>query len=176
MQSELTSAHVPYVLHTVAADARLEPAPQDQIRFGRRRSVDWGRVLVIDADNIRSAQIAAQIRAVGAFETRTAGAAASALDVAEGFTPDIVLLNMDVTELAPYRLAASLRYRPALRQLRMIALTSDLASVDRQRALAAGFERYLTIPVRSSMLRQVLGLWSRADRHSTTWSELRFLN
>jgi CheY-like chemotaxis protein len=161
MQADLTSAQVPCHLHAIAAEAFAERSPHDQPRFSRRRSVDWVRVLVIDADGLRSAQIAAQVHTVGSFETRTAAAAGCALEVAESFTPDIVLLNTDMSELAPYRLAASLRYRPAIRPLRMIALTSDITTTDRQRAYAAGFEQYLTIPVRYSTLEHVLKSWVR---------------
>ncbi len=121
-----------------------------------RRSVDPLRVLVIDADFGRSTRILVLVRAIGTFETRTASTAESAVQVAGDFLPNVVLLNTDLPHLAGYQLASALRWRSGLAGMRLIALTSDLAPIDRRRALEAGFEQYLTIPVQLSSLENVL--------------------
>jgi PleD family two-component response regulator len=126
---------------------------------GRFESVDPVRVFVVDSDVGRSVELVAQVHAIGSFETRAASTSDSALRVADDFLPNIVLLNTDLPDLAGYRLATTLRWHSRLPGVRLIALTSDIAAVDRPRALAAGFERYLTIPVQHATLESVLRPW-----------------
>ena len=121
-----------------------------------RRAVDPLRVLVIDADVGRSTRIVAQVRTIGAFETRTVSIIESALQLACDFLPNIVLLNTDLPHLAGYHLAMALRWRSGLAGVRLIALTSDLPALDRGRALESGFEQCLTIPVQHATLETVL--------------------
>jgi PleD family two-component response regulator len=140
--------------------AWLEQVPERtryrQEWFGRRQSVDPVRVFVIDSDVGRSAQLVAQVHAIGSFETRAASTSDSALTAAGDFLPNIVLLNTDLPDLAGYRLATTLRWHSRLFGVRLIALTSDIAGVDRRRALEAGFERYLALPVQHAALETVL--------------------
>ena len=67
-----------------------------------------------------------------------------------------MLLNVDLPDLAGYRLATSLRWQSGLVGVRLIALTSDISAVDRGRDREAGFEQYLTIPVQHATLETVL--------------------
>jgi len=131
-----------------------------------RRAVDPLRILVIDADVGRSNRIIAQVRTIGAFETRAASVIESALQLACDFLPNIVLLNTDLPHLAGYQLATALRWRAGLAGMRLIALTSDLPAVDRRRALEAGFEQCLTIPLQHATLETVLRRGLPQDVHS----------
>jgi len=124
---------------------------------GSRRSlaVDPIRILIV-ADLGASTQIAALVHSIGRFETRMASSADPALSIARDFLPNIVLMSTDLPDLASYRLASALRWRFGLPSLRLIALTDDIPSTDRGRALAAGFEQYLTLPVQQAALESAL--------------------
>jgi len=156
MLPELRSEESTHRGHAAWLEQVPERTPYRTEWSARRQSVDPVRVFVVDSDVGRSAQLVAQVHAIGSFETRAVCSSDSALRVADDFLPNIVLLNTDLPDLAGYRLATTLRWHSRLPGVRLIALTSDIAAVDRPRALAAGFERYLTIPVQHATLESVL--------------------
>lgn len=119
-------------------------------------SVDPIRILIV-ADFVASVQIVMVVHSIGRFETRIACSADPALDIAREFLPTIVLMSTDLPDLASYRLASALRWHSGLpSSLRLIALTDDIPGTDRRRALAAGFEQYLTLPLQQAALESVL--------------------
>jgi CheY-like chemotaxis protein len=124
-------------------------------RLRRALSVDPIRILIV-ADSGTSIQIAALVHSIGRFETRIACSPDPALSIARDFLPNIVLMSTDLPDLAAYHLASALRWRHGLPSLRLIALTDDILGTDRGRALAAGFEQYLTLPVQQAALESAL--------------------
>jgi CheY-like chemotaxis protein len=118
-------------------------------------SLDPIRILIV-ADLAASTQVAALVHSIGQFETRMASSADPALGIARYFLPNIVLMSTDLPDFASYRLASALRWRSGLPSLRLIALTDDIPSADRGRALAAGFEQYLVLPVQQAALESAL--------------------
>ena len=121
----------------------------------RALSVDPIRILVV-AELGTSIQIAALVHSIGQFETRIACSPDPALSIARQFLPNIVLMSTDLPDLASYHLASALRWRCRLPSPRLIALTDDIPGADRRRALAAGFEQYLTLPVQQAALESAL--------------------
>jgi CheY-like chemotaxis protein len=118
-------------------------------------SVDPIRILIV-ADLGTSIQIAALVHSIGRFETRIACSPDTALSIARHFSPNIVLMSTDLPDLASYHLASALRWRYRVPSPRLIALTDDIPGTDRGRALAAGFEQYLTLPVQQAALESAL--------------------
>jgi DNA-binding response OmpR family regulator len=96
------------------------------------------------------------IQTIGQFETLFAHSSSDALTRASEFLPGFVLLNADLPQLQCYRLATMLHQRAALCDSRLIALTIEIASMDRHAALMAGFEQFLTLPLQPAALKSVL--------------------
>ena len=149
-----------------AAAAFLAPAASEMdLLSGRTRyrdpflsrlmSADPTRILIV-AKLPECLAITMLVHSIGRFATRMACSAESALADAGDFTPEIVLLTTALPDLASYRVAAALRWRGCQPAPRLIALTEDISSNDRGRALAAGFERYLTAPVHRAALESAL--------------------
>lgn len=79
------------------------------------------------------------------------GAARSALELADSFEPDIVLLDIGLGDMDGCEgNQRKLKSRP----FRLIALRGYGQAEDRQRSVAAGFDRHLVKPVDTSALRQ----------------------
>jgi CheY-like chemotaxis protein len=73
--------------------------------------------------------------------------ATDALERAESFAADVVLLDIGLPDMDGYEVARNLRGRPALAGLQIIALTGYGQQDDMRRAEAAGFDNYLVKPV-----------------------------
>jgi DNA-binding response OmpR family regulator len=138
--------------------------------FDHRRGVDATRVLIVGADHALCDEIAESVRALGGLEIRCAYYADVALTIASEFLPGFVLLDSDGLDLDCYRLASELHQRAGLYEARIIGLTAEIATVDRQAALAAGFEQFLTLPLRQAALDAVLTCGShRGLQRQRTW-------
>ena len=70
--------------------------------------------------------------------------------------PDLVLLDIQMPEMDGYAVLREIRSDPALRDLRVVALTAFAMQGDRDRALQAGFDDYLTKPVTVAKLKAQL--------------------
>jgi CheY-like chemotaxis protein len=70
--------------------------------------------------------------------------------------PDLVLLDIQMPEMDGYAVLREIRSDPALHHLRVVALTAFAMQGDRERALEAGFDDYLTKPVTMAKLKAQL--------------------
>jgi PAS domain S-box-containing protein len=79
-----------------------------------------------------------------------------ALDKIRETRPDLVLLDIQMPEMDGYAVLREIRSDPALQSLRVVALTAFAMQGDRERALDAGFDDYLTKPVTVAKLKAQL--------------------
>ena len=70
--------------------------------------------------------------------------------------PDLVLLDIQMPEMDGYQVLSEIRRDPALRDLRVVALTAFAMQGDRERTLSAGFDDYITKPVTLAQLKEQL--------------------
>jgi len=72
--------------------------------------------------------------------------------------PHLVLLDIQMPEMDGYQVLHVIRGDPALSALRVVALTAFAMQGDRERALEAGFDDYITKPVSVAQLKAQLQL------------------
>jgi PAS domain S-box-containing protein len=70
--------------------------------------------------------------------------------------PDLVLLDIQMPEMDGYAVVREIRADPALKGIRVVALTAFAMQGDRERALEAGFDDYITKPVTIAKLKAQL--------------------
>lgn len=116
------------------------------------------RVLIVD-DVESSTPLELLLHDLGFWMTRVAADGATALEMAQDFSPAIVLLALDLRDMSAYAVAQQLRERTELHRIRLIALSSEFEHTARDQARQAGFERYLAKPVTATALQHLL----RAD-------------
>ena len=110
------------------------------------------RVLAVDDDLDNLELMSFILQEAGAIVT----AVSSATDVLQALTqitPDILLTDIGMPHMDGYGLLHQIRSQPAQgRQIPAIALTAYAGEVDRQRALAAGFQTHISKPVEPEKL------------------------
>ncbi len=75
---------------------------------------------------------------------------------ADSALPDLVLLDLQMPEMDGFAVLREIRQDPALRAVRVVALTAFAMQGDRERALAAGFDDYITKPITLAKLKAQL--------------------
>lgn len=113
------------------------------------------RVLVAD-DNVDAAESLAALLEILGHEVRTAHDGASAIELAESFRPDLILLDIGMPDLNGYEVCRRIRERPWGRDVFLIALTGWGQEDDRRRSLASGFDQHLVKPLDPAALEKAL--------------------
>ncbi len=113
------------------------------------------RVLVVD-DNRDAAASLAMVLSLWGNDTRTAHDGLEALELAEAFRPEVILLDIGLPRLNGYDTCRRMRERPWGKDAFMIATTGWGQEEDRRRAREAAFDHHLVKPVDLVALQELL--------------------
>jgi PAS domain S-box-containing protein len=113
------------------------------------------RVLVVD-DNEDGADSLATILELMGHATRTAYDGQAALEAAEEFRPDVVLLDIGLPRLNGYDVCRRIREQPWGRNVTLVAQTGWSQEEDCHRSKVAGFDHHLVKPVSPATLQKLL--------------------
>ena len=87
---------------------------------------------------------------------RTATSATLAGTLLETFTPDVAFVDVNMPEISGFGLIDQMRHQPVLRQVKLVALTSDASQLDREAALSGGCDSHLAKPRDMEALASIL--------------------
>jgi len=110
-------------------------------------------ILVAD-DNDASRELIREVLEMSGYDVVEAADGQAALKRARESAPDLVLVDIQMPRLDGYAVLRELRADPRLSKLYVVALTAYAMQGDRDRALNAGFDGYITKPVEIASLRQ----------------------
>jgi CheY-like chemotaxis protein len=113
------------------------------------------RILVVD-DNHDSALSLAMMLSIMGHETRTAHDGETAVDTAEQFLPEVVLLDIGLPKLNGYEVAQRIRDHAWGRAMFLIAVTGWGQEEDRQRSSEVGLNVHMVKPVEPAALEKLL--------------------
>ena len=119
------------------------------------KRLSHGRILVVD-DNKDSADSLAMLLRLKGNDIRTAHDGVEALEVADTFHPETVLLDIGLPKLNGYDVARRIRQQPWGRDILLIALTGWGNDTDRRLSQEAGFNFHLVKPVDFTALEAML--------------------
>ncbi len=111
-------------------------------------------VLVVD-DNRDAAELLYEFLRLRNFDASLAYDGVAALDLMRRQDFDLGVFDIDMPVIDGYELARRVRRRLG-DEMGLVALTGYGQPADRQRALAAGFDRHLVKPVQPAVLTRVL--------------------
>ncbi|MBW4051106.1 MAG: PAS domain S-box protein [Proteobacteria bacterium] len=139
--------HLPTITATTGKRAS---APQKRSDFSGSR-----RVLIADDNHDAGISLSMLLQSMG-HDTRVVHDGIEALEEAELFRPDVVLLDIGMPRLDGYDTARRMAARPWAADTQIVAVTGWGQEADRQRAKAAGFHRHLIKPVDVVALQEVM--------------------
>lgn len=88
------------------------------------------------------------------YEVIEAADGQAAVDRAREASPDLLLVDIQMPHLDGYQVLRELRADSRMASLPVVALTAFAMHGDRERAMAAGFDGYITKPVEIAALRK----------------------
>ena len=107
-------------------------------------------------DNVDAVKSLALLLRLQGHEVRTAYDGPTALETAETFRPEVVLLDIGLPRMDGYEVARRLREQVGLQKTLLVAVTGYGQEEDRRRAEAAGFDAHLVKPADLAVLQRLL--------------------
>jgi CheY-like chemotaxis protein len=112
-------------------------------------------VLIVD-DNATNLKLVAYLVKAQGYDVDTAGDATAALAAIADRRPDVILMDLQLPGIDGLELTRKLKSDPATREIRIIAVTAFAMKGDQEKALAAGCDDYVTKPIDTRALPEVI--------------------
>ncbi|MEG4011684.1 MULTISPECIES: PAS domain S-box protein [unclassified Microcoleus] len=147
-------------LPAVAESSQL-PAPQEKRRLvgfsGRQR-----KVLIVDDNEVNRAILNRMLSRLG-FEIAQAVDGEDCLQKAQEFLPDIILMDLLMPVMDGWEATKLLRQLPELKDAVILALSASVYEITRQESILAGCNDFLTKPIQTNELLELLRLHLRLE-------------
>lgn len=105
-----------------------------------------GRVLVVE-DNMDTYELVHFILEKNGFETFLAVNGRDGVIAAQKQKPDLIIMDMSMPEMDGWTATAHIKRDESLTSIPLLALTAHALPADRQRAMDAGCNEYITKPM-----------------------------
>jgi len=119
-----------------------------------------GRILIVE-DNMDTYELMHFILELNGYETFLAMDGRDGVNAARKQTPDLILMDLSMPEMDGWEATRRIKQDPITCAIPLIAVTARATPGDRDRALKAGCDDYITKPMDLS---ELLGLVQRALR------------
>jgi CheY-like chemotaxis protein len=103
-------------------------------------------ILVVE-DTPANLALASKLLSAAGHQVLVASTAAEGVSAAREGSPDLVLMDLGLPDMDGWQALAQIRARPEGAQLKVVAFTAHAMVGDRERALASGFDGYLSKPI-----------------------------
>ena len=104
-----------------------------------------GHILVVE-DNLDNYELVRTILEMSGYDTFLAVNGRDGVDAARKQKPDLILMDMALPEMDGWEATENIRKYPETKDIPLIALTVHTLPRERQRALNAGVDAYLSKP------------------------------
>lgn len=140
---------LPVLIDKLQGQQPSEPTGNEQTATTTRR------ILVVDDNRDGAASLAMLLKLTG-NETYTAHDGLEAVEAAERFRPDVVLLDIGLPKLNGRDAARHIRQQPWGKNMVLVALTGWGQEEDRRKSKDAGFDAHMVKPVDYAALNKLL--------------------
>ena len=104
------------------------------------------RILIVE-DNVDTYELVRFILEKNGFETFLAGNGREGVHAATAQHPDLIIMDLSMPEMDGWTATSLIKKDPQLSSIPLIALTAHALPGDRQRAMDAGCDEYITKPM-----------------------------
>src|SRR5260370_42283019 len=113
------------------------------------------KVLIVD-DNETNLKLLRVLLAQGGYDVRTATNGEQALAAISASPPSLVLMDIQLPDTDGLEVTRQLKSAPATKDICVVAITAYAMKGDKQKALAAGCDGYITKPIDTRSLLPVV--------------------
>lgn len=113
------------------------------------------RILVVD-DSVTMRKVSTRLLERNHFEVATAKDGLDAIDVLADFTPDLIMLDIEMPRMDGFEFATYVRQNSVVPEVPIVMITSRTGDKHRERADAIGVNAYLGKPYREEVLMETL--------------------
>jgi signal transduction histidine kinase/ActR/RegA family two-component response regulator len=143
-----------FIVH-LPVTSNLSSGADPERRLARTPSATGRKILIVDDNHDATTILDLMLRYMGS-DTRTAHDGLQALEVAEEFRPDVVLMDIGMPRVSGYDAARRIREQAWGAEMILVALTGWGQEEDRRRSMEAGFNFHLVKPVAHSDIMRLL--------------------
>jgi CheY-like chemotaxis protein len=136
------------VLHSIESRQTAEAAPEKPPTAARR-------ILIVD-DNFDSAESMSILLGMIGNECEMAHTGPQAIELAETFRPNVILLDIGLPVMDGYEVCRIVRSQTAGKDISIIAMTGWGQEDDRRRSIEAGFDAHIVKPVDMAQLLKLI--------------------
>ena len=143
-----------------AVGSIVQPARERVVKPRERRADPDAALVLVVEDSPVNRLVAVHVLERCGYRTHVVNDGREALQALSTQTYDAVLMDCQMPDIDGYEATKELRRRESTgRHTPVIAMTAHAMTGDRERCLAAGMDDYITKPVRSQTLADVLRRW-----------------
>ena len=143
-------------LPLLAEDAARDAARGREAESGAAPPAPTGRRILVVDDNVDAAEsLVAVLHELG-HDVRMVTEGKRVLEVARGFQPEAVLLDISLPDISGYDLASELRGSPAFERVCLVALTGYAQEEHRRRSREVGFDYHCVKPLDLATLDRII--------------------
>jgi two-component system cell cycle response regulator DivK len=129
-----------------------------------------GKILIVD-DNQDSRELVVKILKARGYQTIEAVDGEEALEKAVAERPDLILMDRSLPKIDGYEATRRLKGREEFKDIPIVALTAHAMRGDREKALEAGCEGYISKPINVRELPELILSYLRGKKESILGGE-----
>jgi two-component system cell cycle response regulator len=162
-----------------SSEVRVEKSPADWTVYGTTAknngfNPEWGgeknmatRILIIEDNQANLKLMVFLLKSFG-YTPLAATDGEEGLEIARREVPDLIICDVQLPKLDGYEVARQLKSHPTLHAIPLIAVTALAMVGDRDRVMAAGFNGYISKPIKPRTFVEEVEAFLRADQRSTS--------
>jgi two-component system cell cycle response regulator DivK len=123
------------------------------------------KILIVD-DNQDSRELVVKVLKTRGYQTIEAVDGEEALEKAVAERPDLILMDRSLPKIDGYEVTRRLKGQEEFKDIPIVALTAHAMSGDREKALEAGCEGYISKPINVRELPELITSYLRGKKES----------
>ena len=128
------------------------------------------KILIVD-DNQDSRELVVKVLKNRGYQTIEAVDGEEALEKAVAERPDLILMDRSLPKIDGYEVTRRLKGQEEFKDIPIVALTAHAMRGDREKALAAGCEGYISKPINVRQLPELIKSYLAGERESISGGE-----